>query len=230
MSLSGKIAVVTGAARGQGAAIAKRLEEHGATIIATDISFDPSSNARHDVANAEDWGRVVNRAIESHGGIDILVNNAGMLSPGTLAQTTPESFDRHYAVNQRGVFLGMAAVAGPMAERGGGAIVNIASVGAVKGFEGEFAYCASKWAVRGMSRCAALELAGTKIRVNCVLPGPIDTPMLAPPIDGGDWTSATAMGRIGAPSEIASVVAFLVSDAASFMTGAELVVDGGMTA
>lgn len=238
--LEGKVAIVTGAAGGQGRAEVRLLAERGALVFATDL--DPAGNELecgsggsvrflpHDVSSAADWRAVVSGACDAFGGIDILVNNAGVMIASDLAGTTQENFERHYRVNQLGPFLGMQAVTPAMKARGGGAIVNIASVGGAKGFAGEFAYGTSKWALRGMSRCAAVELAPFGIRVNTVLPGPIDTPMLASDGGGGDWAGVVPLGRLGAPIEVAELVAFLASDAASYCAGAEIAVDGGMIA
>lgn len=238
--LDGKVAIVTGAAGGQGKAEVRLLAERGAQVLATDC--DPAGRelerpgdgsvrfVPHDVSSQADWQTVVCAACDAFGGVDILVNNAGLMIASDLADTTPEDFERHYRVNQLGPFFGMQAVIPAMKARGGGAIVNIASVGGAKGFPGEFAYCASKWALRGMSRCAAVELAPFGIRVNTVLPGPIDTPMLASDGGGGEWAGVVPLGRLGAPVEVAELVAFLASDAAGYCAGAEIAVDGGMIA
>lgn len=238
--LEGKVAIVTGAAGGQGRAAARLLAERGARVLATDrdpagfeLECGSGTGVRylsHDVSSEADWCAVVSAACEEFGGIDILVNNAGLIIASDLANTAPDDFDLHYRVNQFGPFLGMQAVIPAMKARGGGAIVNIASIGGAKGFPGEFAYCASKWALRGMSRCAAIELAPFGIRVNTILPGPIDTPMLASDGAGGDWAGVVPLGRLGAPAEVAELVAFLASDAASYCAGAEITADGGMIA
>jgi 3alpha(or 20beta)-hydroxysteroid dehydrogenase len=242
-SLKGKVAIVTGAARGQGAAEARILAEHGAMVVLTDVLAEPGaatakqigSQARfvhHDVASPAGWEAVVAAAVEAFGSVDILVNNAAIAPQLRLEATEPDVFDRVYRVNQFGVYLGMRAVLQPMREAGGGAIVNTLSVGAVKGASSLFAYSATKWAVRGMTRSAALELARYNIRVNAVIPGFIDTPMNddIPAKMREELARTTPMRRMGAPSEIAEAVLFLASPASSFVTGSELAVDGGMAA
>lgn len=240
MSLAGKVAIVTGAAGGQGAAEAALLVRRGAAVLLTDIAEpdvevlselgDRAAFVPHDVACSTDWDRVVAEAEARFGALDILVNNAGIFVAAAIGDTSPELFERHYRVNQLGVFLGMRAVVPAMKRRGGGAIINIASVGAARGYPGEFAYCASKWAVRGMTRCAAHDLAPFGIRVNTVMPGAIDTPMLGGMDEQGQWIDHIPLRRIGDAEEIAETVAFLASEAAQFMTGSEVVVDGGMLA
>jgi len=242
-SLNGKVAIVTGAARGQGAAEARILAEHGAMVVLTDVLAEPGaataeqigSKARfihHDVASPAGWDAVVAAAVGDFGSIDILVNNAAIAPQLRLEATEPDVYDRVYRANQFGVYLGMRAVLKPMREAGGGAIVNTLSVGAVKGASSLFAYSATKWAVRGMTRSAALELARYNIRVNAVIPGFIDTAMNddIPAKMRDELVRTTPMRRMGSPHEIAEAVLFLASPASSFVTGAELAVDGGMAA
>lgn len=241
-SLSGKVAIITGAASGQGAAEAALFVELGARVVATDISPDGAALTgalgdaglflQHDVSREDQWSAVVRRAEAAFGGVDILVNNAGVYDPAPVQATSATAFDRHYRINQLGAFLGMSAAIPALRRRGGGSIVNISSVGGVRGYAGEFAYCASKWAVTGMTRCAAINLAPFGIRVNSVHPGPIDTPMLGQ--DGGedeiDWSRLTPMGRLGRPAEVAALVAFLASDQSSYITGSAINIDGGLAA
>jgi len=241
-SLEDRIAIITGAASGQGAAEATLFASKGAFVLLTDI--DPAgaqlartigqraSFIRHDVSNADDWQAVVDAALQTFGGIDILVNNAGIYHSAALQETTADDFDRLYRVNQKGPFLGMAAVCAPMAARGGGSIVNISSVAGMRGYAREFAYCAGKWALRGMTRCAAIDLAQLGIRVNSVHPGPIDTPMVGnfTQHDRDEWSQTVPLARFGEPEEVAEMVAFLASDKARYITGSEFVVDGGMVA
>ncbi|CAN1552243.1 FabG Dehydrogenases with different specificities (related to short-chain alcohol dehydrogenases) [Sphingomonadaceae bacterium] len=240
--LEGRIAIITGAASGQGAAEARLFASQGCFVVLTDVCEDGREVARtigkralfirHDVANASDWQEVVNTALDAFGGIDILINNAGIYHAASLGETSVEDFDKMYNVNQKGPFLGMAAVSGPMADRGAGSIVNISSVGGLRGFGGEFAYCTSKWAVRGMTKCAAIDLAPLGIRVNSVHPGPIDTPMVdnVSSDERDAWVQTVPLVRFGMPEEVAELVVFLASDRARYITGAEFAVDGGMTA
>ncbi|HXE17426.1 MAG TPA: SDR family NAD(P)-dependent oxidoreductase [Stellaceae bacterium] len=228
---SGKTVIVTGAARGQGAAEAALFRAEGANVVATDI-FAGGGILVHDIADEVSWQRVVDNALTRFGRVDVLVNNAGVLSTKPFEATEPIEFDRVMRVNQRGTFLGMRAVMGPMREVGGGAIVITSSGAALTGTPGMFAYVASKWALRGMSKAAARDLAQYKIRVNAILPGIIDTAMAAenPPESLALFKSLIPFGRFGTPDEIAQLVAFLASDEARYITGAEFAIDGGLNA
>jgi 3alpha(or 20beta)-hydroxysteroid dehydrogenase len=241
-TLAGLVAIVTGAARGQGEAEARLLAAHGAKVVLTDVrveqgtavAADIGADARfvaHDVASPDGWQQVVDTAGSTFGRIDILVNNAAISRPLKLEATEPEVYDELYRVNQFGVYLGMRAVLDPMRAVGGGSIINISSVAGLKGTSTLFAYTATKWAVRGMTRSAALELARYNIRVNAIFPGVIDTPMNDdnPARMNEVLVRTTPMRRMGEPNEIAEAVLFLASPAASFATGAELAVDGGMS-
>lgn len=239
---SGKVVLVTGGARGQGAAEARLLHEAGATVIVGDILDEIGEGlvreiggqaryVRLDVTREDDWQRAVGLA-EAAGRFCGLVNNAGMYRPATVAETDVALWQQHVAVNQFGCFLGIRIAAPAMRRAGGGAIVNISSVAGLRGSQNAFAYCATKWALRGMSRAAARELAPDGIRVNCVLPGLVDTEML------DAWTdeehrlrvAAVPMARKGTAAEIAEVVLFLLSERSAYMTGAEIAVDGGLMA
>jgi len=246
--LHGKVAIVTGAARGIGRASVRALVDQGAAVVITDVLDDEGdalaremcaegANARYahlDVSSEEQWQAIVERTVRDLGHVDVLVNNAGIGTMEDVEQETVDGWDRVMAINQRGVWLGMRAVVPRMKANGGGSIVNLSSIfGAVGGFGSSIAYHASKGAVRLMSKNAAIRYAKEGIRVNSVHPGFIDTPMLAA-VKGTAFeqtmVDGTPMGRLGRPEEIGAVIAFLAGDAASYMTGSELYVDGGWTA
>jgi NAD(P)-dependent dehydrogenase (short-subunit alcohol dehydrogenase family) len=255
--LEGRVALVTGAARGIGAATARALAGAGAKVVVGDVGDGSGVAAEiggaclaHDVTSEESWTLAVAFARETFGGLDILVNNAGVFWQRRIAATSLEDFRAMQQVNVEGVFLGLKHCIPAIAERagrwdGGGAIINLSSVAGLVGSPNTLAYNASKGAVRLMTKSAALECAqaGLKVRVNSVHPGIIDTPMMAQAAQ--DITIATGqganairerferfhpMGRMGRDKDVANAIAFLASDAAAFMTGSELVVDGGMTA
>jgi NAD(P)-dependent dehydrogenase (short-subunit alcohol dehydrogenase family) len=255
--LEGRIALVTGGARGIGAATGRALAGAGAKVVIGDI-VDGAGTATeiggafvgHDVTREEDWAAAIAFTRKTFGGLDILVNNAGVFWVRPIAGTSLEDFRRMQQVNVEGVFLGLKHAIPAIAERaqlwdGGGAIVNLSSVAGLVGSPMTLAYSASKGAVRLMTKAAALECAqaGMKIRINSVHPGIIDTPMMVEAAQtisassGEDVASARArlasrhpLGRLGRDSDVANAIRFLASDAAAFMTGSELVVDGGMTA
>jgi 3alpha(or 20beta)-hydroxysteroid dehydrogenase len=232
------VALVTGAAGGQGWAIVKRLRAEGYSVAACDRRADDVATAvaelgddgviaiELDVTSAQQWEAAVEKTVNRFGMLNALVNNAGVLHRAALADETAEGFENAWRVNCLGAFLGMRATLAQLREAKHAAIVNICSTGAIRPFPAHCAYGSSKWALRGLTQTAAAELGPSGIRVNAVFPGPIATSML----DETTQTrlAATAMfGRLGQPTEIADAVAFLVSDAASFITGSELVVDGG---
>ena len=255
--LEGRVALVTGGARGIGAATARALAAAGAKVVVSDVG-DGTATAdaiggawgKHDVTVEADWIAAVAFARETFGGLDILVNNAGVFWIKPIVETALEDFRRMQQVNVEGVFLGLKHAIPAIAERasrwdGGGSIINLSSVAGLVGQAGGLAYNASKGAVRLMTKSAALECArgGLKIRVNSVHPGIIDTPMMAQAAaasmavtgEGANSTrerfaQAHPMGRLGRDIDIANAIKFLASDAAAFMTGSEVVVDGGMTA
>jgi 3alpha(or 20beta)-hydroxysteroid dehydrogenase len=238
--LDGRVAVVSGAARGQGRAIALRLAAAGASVIGGDVLVEElgqvgqelGSNGvvgRLDVRDPTSWGNLLEQGTDAFGRIDILVNNAGVLRRAELDRETPEAFEELWRVNCLGAFNGMQAVLSHLRKSGGGAIVNTLSTAAIGAWSMHGSYVSSKFALRGLTKVAALELATDGIRVNAVLPGPIATPMVLRDDDpeARRRLGSTPLGRMGEPEEVAEVVCFLVSDRASFVTGAELTVDGG---
>jgi 3alpha(or 20beta)-hydroxysteroid dehydrogenase len=240
ISVSGKVAIVTGAASGQGAAEARLLAAAGAKVVLTDISDTGRAIAAElgdnghfmdqDVSQEADWVRVIEQCLARFGRLDVLVNNAGIYKPATLPDTDVALWDRHYRVNQFGVFLGMRAALEPMRKGGGGSIINVSSKAGMSKGPNMFAYASSKWAVRGMSQLAAVDYAPLGIRVNAIYPGMIDTPMLAEnnPEQLAMYKSMIPLKRMGRPEEVAQLVLFLASDLSSYMSGAEIGIDGGL--
>jgi 3alpha(or 20beta)-hydroxysteroid dehydrogenase len=238
--LDGKIAIITGAASGLGEAQARLFVAEGAKVVMTDIQESGGSIAaelgnsaiflRHDISDQARWRQVVTTAVSTHRRLDILVNNAAINHSKPIMETTAADLQRCLDVNAVGMMLGMQAAFEALKASGKGAIVNISSAIALRHFPGLFAYSASKWASRGISGCAAAEFSRTGIRVNTLLPGMIQTPMLAgnSPEVLKHYESMIPLGRIGRPDEVAQVAAFLASDAASYVTGAEILIDGGI--
>ena len=237
----GQVALVTGATRGIGAAIAQELAARGYTVIGTATSDDGAARisaalaplggrgVKLDVNDAAGVDALVDDIAKNQGGLHVLVNNAGIFHPGQIADTPVRDIEQQFRVNQLGPFLGMKHGQVPLRAAGGGCIVNISSIAGQLGFPNAAAYVGTKWAVRGMTKTAALELAPAQIRVNSVHPGFIETPMLEnnPPEANQAGIEATPLKRIGKPEEIAAAVAFLAGPDAGFVTGAELTVDGG---
>ncbi len=242
--LDGKVCIVTGGARGQGGAEAALFRQEGAEVVITDVLTDVgqqhaaaigASFVGHDVRSEEEWAEVVRQTIERHGRLDVLVNNAGIYERGKLLDTTVEQYRRIIDVNQLGVFLGMKAAAPTMIAQQSGSIVNISSVAGLLGSANAVAYGASKFAVRGMTKAVALELARYQIRVNSIHPGMIDTDMMT--VVTGDnaerhdrMARNVPIGRAAEAGEVASLALFLASDESRYCTGSEFVIDGGMMA
>jgi 3alpha(or 20beta)-hydroxysteroid dehydrogenase len=243
--LKGKVALVTGGARGQGEAEARCFVAEGARVFIADILKEEGERLAADLGAAatyvdldisveDDWVRALELILRREKHIDVLVNNAAMTLIRPAAETTPEEFNRVCQVNQFGVYLGMRAVYGPMSRQRAGSIVNISSLAGRYGQEGQFAYSAAKAAVLVMTQIAAKEWGPIGIRVNSIMPGAIDTPMLRGPhtagIDIDALLSGLPLGRAGRPSEIAAAALFLASDESSYVTGTHLEVDGGLRA
>ena len=244
-SLEGKVALVSGAARGQGEAEARLMVERGARVVLGDVLHDQGrqvaedlgDRARYvplDVTDPAAWAEAVGVATQAFGRLDVLVNNAGILRVAPLDALALEDYMAVVDVNQVGCLLGMQAAIEPMTAAGGGSIVNTSSTSGLAGMAGTIAYTASKFAVRGMTKCAAIELGPRGIRVNSVHPGGIDTAMTR--VEGFEDVDPDAtwrtlpLGRVGQPSEVAELVAFLASDASSYCTGGEFLIDGGFLA
>ncbi|NEA50193.1 glucose 1-dehydrogenase [Streptomyces sp. SID10815] len=240
--LTGKTVIVTGGARGLGAETARQAIGAGATVVITDVLSDEGeataaelgANARfvrHDVTSEDDWRQVADVARAEFGGVHGLVNNAGVSTGQYLEDESVAYFRKVLDINLTGVFIGMKTVIPAMRENGGGSIVNVSSAAGLMGLALTAGYGASKWGVRGLTKIGAVELGTAGIRVNSVHPGMTYTPMTASVgIERGEGNYPnTPMGRVGEPHEIASAVVYLLSDAASYVTGAELAVDGGWT-
>ena len=248
MRLQGKVALITGAARGQGAEEARMFAKEGAKVVLADVTdqegtavaaeiAEMGGDALYvhlDVTNEDEWDAAVQSAVASFGKLDILVNNAGIWRRGHVLETSSDQWDDIMDVNAKGVFLGTKAVIPEMWKAGGGSIVNISSTAGLVGSKTSAAYSASKGAVRIFTKSTAVQYAAEGIRANSIHPGPIDTDM-------GDqvWPDAasksasvtrTALNRMGTPEDIAYGALYLASDESSFVTGSELVIDGGVTA
>lgn len=247
--LEGKVALITGGARGMGASEAQLFLDEGAKVVITDIldevgqetarRLSPDGSRcvfyHHDVTSESDWDSVVADAIGAFGQIDVLVNNAGIFEQGSILDTSLKNFERTMDINVTGVFLGMKTVAPHMVQRKQGSIINISSVAGLNGTPGFIAYGASKWAVRGMTKGVAKELAPFGVRVNSIHPGIIDTPMLQTFDEAGEGVREMVRTRIplgyeAEPIHVARLALYLGSDDSAYSTGSEFIVDGGWSA
>ena len=244
MRLAGKVALISGGARGMGESHARRFVAEGAKVVISDVLDEEGSTVAKDLGDAasyvhldvtdeQSWNDAVAATTDTFRKLDVLVNNAGILHVMPLAMTDVDDYRRVIEVNQVGVFLGMKAATPALATNGGGSIVNISSLAGLIGAQGHIAYCASKWAVRGMTKVAALELAPLGIRVNSIHPGLIDTPMLDHYRALGIADRAGAgipLGRLAEPEDVSELALYLASDESRYSTGSEFVVDGGLAA
>lgn len=240
--LEGKVAIITGSAQGMGAAHAKKFIEEGAKVILTDLNEEKGNafaaelgeNAifvKQNVANEEDWKNVVAKAEEAFGPVNVLVNNAGITMAKSITDTSVEDYRKIVEINQVSVFLGIKSVVSSMEKAGQGTIVNISSLNGLVG--GAVGYTDTKFAVRGITKAAALELAPKNIRVNSVHPGVIATPMVVQEDTKAAveaFSKMIPMGRVAEPEEVSNLVLYLASEESSYSTGSEFIVDGGMSA
>ena len=248
MRLENKVALISGGSRGQGAAEARLFADEGASVVIADVLEDEGKRleaeineagrralfVRLDVAEEEDWQKAIRTTVQTFGKLDILVNNAAIYSRIPIEQTTVEEWDRIMAVNARGVFLGTKHAVPEMRSAGGGSIINISSTAGLVGSPRGSAYAASKGAVRLLTKSTAIQCAQDGIRANSIHPGPIDTDMIAAalgtPEARAESVARVPLGRIGGVEDVAYGALFLASDESSYMTGSELVIDGGVTA
>ncbi|WP_066073134.1 SDR family NAD(P)-dependent oxidoreductase [Neobacillus soli] len=246
MRLDGKVAIITGAANGMGAAEAKFFAKEGAKIVATDLNEEKLNEVvseikaaggeavaiKQNVTSEEEWKNVVAKTVELYGKVDVLVNNAGVAINKTIANMEMDEWNFVMDINLNGCVLGMKYCIPEMQKAGGGSVINISSIGGIVGMAGTSPYTAAKGALRSLSKSAAVEYAKDKIRVNSVHPGIIVTPMTAPTMEAAMpyYEAHTQLPYMGEPEDVAYGVLFLASDESKFVTGAELVIDGGWIA
>lgn len=243
--LDGQVVLITGGTSGIGLATARLVRDEGGYPVITgrdeekgakaeaELGTDAATFLSHDVSSQDDWARVVSTVLDAQGRIDGLVNNAGQSTFAPVQSEPVDHFDEVIATNLKGPFLGMQAVIPVMREQGKGSIVNVSSAGGLIGLPGTSSYAASKWGLRGLTKVAALELAHRGVRVNSIHPGMIYTPMTAEAahlVEGEGNYPGAAIRRVGSADEIAGAIGYLLSDKASYTTGAELAVDGAWTA
>lgn len=244
--LEGKVAIITGASMGMGAAHARRFVQEGAKVIIGDIAVDAGQKladelgpnaifVKLDVSKEEDWKNVVEVAEKQFGNVTVLVNNAAILDHRTIEDTTEQNYLSGVNINQTSIVLSYIHVVPSMKKAGIGSIINISSIQGFKGGKGELMYSSTKFALRGLTRSAALELAEFNIRVNSIHPGAVETPMviearIRQPQAIAAFEKMIPLGRMAKPEEVSNVVLFIASDEASFVTGAEILVDGGSLA
>jgi NAD(P)-dependent dehydrogenase (short-subunit alcohol dehydrogenase family) len=239
---AGRTTVVTGAGSGIGYEMARQFVEEGARVFAADLRPDrcpPGTHHVHlDVTDEAEYRSLIERVMADHGRLDVLCNNAGISSVTDPLSCTVEEWDRVFAVNARGVFIGTKHAVAAMLPNGGGAIVNTASAAGMVGLKDRTAYCASKGAVIALTRQVAVQYAGTGIRCNSLSPGTIDSPWVGrllaqapePQVARAQLVARQPVGRLGTPHEVAMAALYLASDDAAFVTGANLVIDGGLVA
>jgi 3alpha(or 20beta)-hydroxysteroid dehydrogenase len=227
--LAGKVAIITGAARGQGAAEAERFAIEGADVVAGDV-LEAEDVVELDVTSPDSWAHVVASTVERYGRVDVLVNNAGIHATATVHEMAEADFRRVLDVNLVGPFLGIQAVVPHMI--GGGSIINVSSLNGLAAQRGTAGYTSSKFGLRGLTKTAALDLGPLGIRVNAILPGVIRTPMISYVVDTreNELAAGLPLGRIGEPMDIAAAAVFLASDDSTWITGIDLTVDGGHSA
>ncbi|GEN87099.1 glucose 1-dehydrogenase [Oceanobacillus sp. FSL W8-0428] len=244
--LTGKVAIITGAANGMGASEAKLFAKEGAKVVATDINDNvlhevineikadggDAIGLKHNVTSEEEWKQIIQETVNHYGKVDVLVNNAGVSSPKTMAQMEMDEWNKIMDIDLNGCVIGMKYVIPEMQKAGGGSLINISSIGGLVGMAGSSPYTAAKGALRSLSKSAAVEYGKDKIRVNSVHPGIIETPMTADTFKDAEvyYKTFTQLPYFGNPEDVAYGVLFLASDESRFMTGAELVIDGGWTA